>query len=279
LRERAFLKRSKVDDAQTKPATLKAGRSRWPARTGWSVIDELRLAASFLTIIPVGPKAVASVETVAASFGYFPLIGVAIGGALAIEDFALGSIFSTAVRSVLIVMSWVLVTGALHLDGVADTADALGAGRNRERALEILRDSHIGVFGAIALFFVLALKCVCLASLNGRSRWMSLLWAPVLGRWAMVAVNQGLSYLREVGAGSALLSGSDNRNLAMASGFSLLALLAPFSSRAVSAAFVAVICALAAKLFYRRWLGGVTGDLLGAVCEIVEIGVLLGMIG
>ncbi len=111
--------------------------------------EQIRLAISFLTIIPVINGARASDKNVvAASFGWFPLVGFGIGAALCVEDFALGYVFSPAIRSVLVVMTLAIVTGALHLDGLADTADALGAGRDRARALEILRDSRIGSFGA-----------------------------------------------------------------------------------------------------------------------------------
>src|SRR5271170_570354 len=113
-------------------------------------VTGLRLAASFLTILPVGPRSLASEDDVAASFGLFPLVGFILGMALAVEDLALSLIFGTTIRSGLIILTMVVVTGALHLDALADTADALGARGNRERALEILRDSRIGVFGTIA---------------------------------------------------------------------------------------------------------------------------------
>src|SRR5215469_8165032 len=88
----------------------------------------LRLAASFLTILPVGPAAPASDDDVAGSLAMFPLVGFIIGGALTLEDAVLGIFFGVVVRSGLIVLSLVIVTGALHLDALADTADALAAG-------------------------------------------------------------------------------------------------------------------------------------------------------
>src|SRR5208282_317743 len=233
-----------------------------------------RLAASFLTILPVGP-ARADNEAVAASFGWFPIVGFAIGVALAFEDCLWGHLFSATLRSALVVLSLTAVTGAVHLDALADTADALGAGRDRDRALRILHDSRIGSFGAAAIFLSLVLKISALASIAGTRRYVAIFAAAGIARWAMVAVSSGLEYLRsEGGAGTALLK-RDPGNLALASLATACALIPVFSVRVIGAAVAAVLLTLAARSFYRRWLGGVTGDLIGACGEIVEMAVLI----
>ena len=155
------------------------------------ILCQLRLAASFLTIIPLGPG-LADNAIVAASFRWFPLIGFAIGATLAVEDSLLLMLFPAMLRSVVVILSLVILTGAVHLDALADTADALGAGRNRQRALEILRDSRIGTFGAAAVFFSLALKIFALRALPEPYRLTALFVAPGLSRWSMVAVAAGL---------------------------------------------------------------------------------------
>lgn len=240
------------------------------------LIAELRLAASFLTIVPFISGRALDNESVAASLGWFPLVGFAIAVALSLEDLLLARFFDVTVRSILIVLSLTIVTGALHLDGLADTADALGAGRDRERALVILRDSRIGSFGAAAIFFALALKVVALATLAGARRYTAIFAAVGLARWAMVAVAGRIPYLRADGAGSAILaSGSEPRNLTIAS-LTVLAAMLPLASRTVLGAILtAIAITLAIRAFYRRWLGGVTGDLIGACGELVEIAVLL----
>ncbi|MGO9602166.1 MAG: adenosylcobinamide-GDP ribazoletransferase [Candidatus Binataceae bacterium] len=238
------------------------------------ILVELRLAASFLTILPVGP-ARADNEAVAASFGWFPIVGFGIGVALTFEDYLLGHLFSVALRSALVILSLTAVTGAVHLDALADTADALGAGRDRDRALSILHDSRIGSFGAAAVFLSLALKVIALASISGSRRYVAIFAAAGIARWAMVAVASGLEYLRsEGGAGTALLK-RDPGNLALASLATAGALLPIFSLRVAGSAIAAVLLTAAARWFYRRWLGGVTGDLIGACGEIVEIAVLI----
>jgi adenosylcobinamide-GDP ribazoletransferase len=239
------------------------------------VITEIRLAASFLTIIPVGGGPATAAEVVA-SLGWFPLIGFSLGAILAGADYVLAFFIGRAVRTVLLVLGLAAITGAVHLDGLADAADALGAGRDRVRALEILRDSRIGTFGAVALFFVLALKIAALAS-SVHSRAIAFYLAPGIARWAMVALPRGLTYLREDGAGSALLDVDAERNLKVASIVTLIALPLARSILAVRAVIVTIILTWVFRVFYVRWLGGITGDLIGAAGEIVETATLIAL--
>jgi len=242
-----------------------------------SYVTHLLLAASFLTIVPVAPGSPASDEDLAASFGLFPLVGFIIGTVLMVEDGALAMLFGTTIRSGLIVLSTVVITGALHLDALADTADALGAGADRERALSILRDSNVGVFGTAAILFWLGLQWAALAALQGPTRAAAIYLAPGLGRWAMVAVSAGVQYLRAAGAGFFLQPQWGWFNLRVASVIAIIAIIPVFSSHARAAAAAAIIVAAAARWFYRRWLGGVTGDLIGAAGAIAELAAMLAM--
>ena len=239
---------------------------------------ELQLAFSFLTILPVIDTRPASEDTVAASFTWFPIVGFIIGAALVGEDWLLAHVFAQVIRSVLIVLSLTVITGAVHLDGLADTADAFGAGRDRERALDILRDSRVGTFGASAIFFDLTLKILALSTLAGNRRVAALLVAPMLARWAMLfIVATGLPYLRSSGAGSTLLTGCAGRGgcpYRIVTFFTFI--IAILVGGPIALAVVAVVV-FAIRAFYRRWLGGVTGDLIGACGELVEIAVLVTM--
>jgi len=240
-----------------------------------SLRNEIRLAAAFLTIIPVGGDS-ASTSEVSASFGWFPLIGFILGAILAGADYLLAFFIPDAVRSTLLVLILATITGAVHLDGLADTVDALGAGGDRLRALTILRDSRIGTFGAAAVFFVLALKVAALASAS-HSRRLALYLAPGIARWAMVAVPYKLNYLRDQGAGSGLLSDQRERNLRLASIVTLLAVVPAGPALALRGIVVALVLIWIFRLFYNRWLGGITGDLIGAAGEIVEAAGLIAL--
>ena len=242
-------------------------------------LTELPLAISFLTILPVIDQRRASEETVAASFAWFPIVGLLIGVALAGEDWLLAHVFAQVIRSVLIVISLTVVTGAVHLDGLADTADALGAGRDRDRALDILRDSRVGTFGASAIFFDLTLKILALSTLAGNRRYAALIVAPMLARWAMLAGRRGTSVSAHVRLRLDACSAAKSQAREPC--------VAAFSNhrdadtrrvRPIALAIaVAIAIVFAMRSFYRRWLGGVTGDLIGACGELVEIAVLVTM--
>ncbi|HEX4209839.1 MAG TPA: adenosylcobinamide-GDP ribazoletransferase [Candidatus Binataceae bacterium] len=238
--------------------------------------DQIRLAATFLTILPLGPKAFASLDDQAASLGWFPFIGFALGLALCAEDCLLAN-FGSLLRSLLIVLTLTLVSGAVHLDGLADTADALSAGTDRPRALAILRDSHIGTFGTLALIFVIGLKVAALNGANGLPRYAAIYAAPGLARWAMTGIGYGLDYLREQGAGTPLLRRGAARNLRLATLIAIIAMVPLIGHDAMRASLTAVVITLGLRWFYRRWLGGITGDLIGATGEIVETAVLIAL--
>jgi adenosylcobinamide-GDP ribazoletransferase len=238
---------------------------------------QLRLAASFLTIIPLVGERPSSPQAVAASLGWFPMVGFIIGAALACEDAILTRMLGGAISAVLVVLTLTVVTGAVHLDGLADTADALGAGRNRRRALEILSDSRIGSFGAAAVFFALALEVTAIARSAGAARHAAIFAALGISRWAMVAVS-GLDYLRPDGAGAMLLGAQARRSNMTIAGLTVAGAMLPIlGTHVVSAVIVAILVVAAMRSFFRRWIGGVTGDLIGACGMIVEVAVLIAM--
>ncbi|MDB5108385.1 MAG: cobS [Candidatus Binatus sp.] len=256
------------DSDRTAPAIL-------PKSPGF--LAELRLAFSFLTILPVLGDRVSSDQAVADSFAWFPLVGLLLGLALCGIDVGLSIFVSDAVRSVLLLIALVVVTGGIHLDALADTADAFGAKGDRDRALAILHDSRIGTFGAAAIFFDLTLKVFALSSLAGQQRYAALLLAPTISRWAMVAVAEKIEYLRPSGAGEHLLAHHSRSTLLKASTAAAIVVLSVLSIHAISATALAIAIVALCRWFYRRWLGGVTGDLIGACGEIVEIAILIAM--
>jgi adenosylcobinamide-GDP ribazoletransferase len=170
--------------------------------------------------------------------------------------------------ALLTVLTLVIVSGGLHIDGLADCADALGAGSDRARALSIMRDSRIGAFGVVAIFFSLAIKTACLAA-AGRRAPTALFLAPGLGRWAMVAVGFRMDYLRANGAGAMLLARRDRETIG-ASLIALVGIISVISFRVLVVSAAALVLALSLRSLYSRWLAGVTGDTLGAAGEIVE---------
>lgn len=208
-------------------------------------------AVSFLTRVPVGRDVQA--PDVARGALFFPFVGAAVGAATAGVALLTHLVLSPFLSAALAVAVATVITGGLHLDGLADTADALGA-HTRERALEIMRDSRIGTFGAAALALDLILKVGAIAQLLPAGGTLAaLVAAGALSRASSVVLVRWLPYARADGTGRVL-----NRPSRAAVAVAVI----------LSLPFAPVIAALG--FAYRRWLGGVTGDTLGAAIELTE---------
>ena len=231
----------------------------------------LLAAFQFLTVLPV--KIALEKEDFERSPKWFPLVGLTLGALTALADGALAFLgFSGVLRSILTIGFLAALSGGLHLDGLADSADGFLSARPRERVLEIMRDSRIGTMGVLALVFVLAVKFAALAELDGTLRWKGLLFAPLAGRSVMLVTMAFIPYARpEGGLASLFLRGNTTRLAIWAGACLLLAALILFGIRSgtVTAAFLFAAAGLLFFWSYRR-IGGFTGDTLGAAGEIVE---------
>jgi len=234
-------------------------------------------AILFLTILPLPAKRELSEADLARITAYFPLVGALVGGALLLSARLLGALWSPSTVNALVVVLWGLLTGGLHLDGLADTVDGLCGGTTREERLAIMRDSRVGAFGAAALFGLLLLKFSLLGELGGEAYGDALVLAPTLGRWAMVGAVFFFPPARKEGVGC-LFKGCGWRELALATAMALgcaLLLLGPWGLAVLGGLGLAV--ALMAWALTRA-LGGLTGDTYGALCEVSEV-LTLGIIG
>jgi adenosylcobinamide-GDP ribazoletransferase len=224
----------------------------------------LLAAVAFLTRIPVGG---ASFE-IGAGAALFPVVGAGVGAAAGGTAYGLARVVPPLVAAGAALAVGVLLTGALHLDGLADTADALGV-RSREAALAIMRDHAIGTYGTVALVLDLLVKGGALAALAGRSDVvLEALAAGALSRAVPVVLGLVLPDLREEGAGAMFRVSPSAAAVAVV----LAAALAVPAGALLIA--VAAAAALVLGVWLRRWLGGRTGDTLGAATELVETVVL-----
>jgi adenosylcobinamide-GDP ribazoletransferase len=225
-------------------------------------------AVAFLTRVPVGRFVALDVRDVARGGALFPLVGAGVGAAMGETADALAPSLGGTLAAVLGVAVAAALTGALHLDALADTTDALGA-RTRERALEIMRDHAIGAYGATALVLALVAKVAAVAALasNGDALRFAVC-AGAAGRLAPVLLGAALPYARpRPGAGRALGGVSRNRVLVAAGIAAAFCLWLHALPLLAAAGAVALVVGLAA----RRALGGVTGDVLGAAAELAEL--------
>jgi adenosylcobinamide-GDP ribazoletransferase len=228
-------------------------------------------AVAFLTRVPVGRVVELDARDVARGAALFPLVGAGIGAVVGALADALTAPLSAPLAAVLAVGAGAALTGALHLDGLADAADALGAS-TREQALEVMRDHTIGVYGALALLFDVGLKITAVAVLaaNGDAlRYCAC--AACIARVVPVVLGVALPYARPSGkAGFVAAAGPLGTAVAVATALAAAILLRAWPLALVPVAAVALLAPV-----LPRWLGGVTGDVLGASAEVTEAAALV----
>jgi adenosylcobinamide-GDP ribazoletransferase len=239
---------------------------------------DLRAGLQLLTRLPVAwiERTEAAPDLSRAAWA-FPLVGLLVGGVGAAVFALLAHVGEPPVLAALLgVAAQVALTGALHEDGLADTADGLGGGRTRERKLDIMRDSRIGAYGVLALVFSTGARIAALAALGAigpTAAARALLAAGCLGRGAIVLLPVLLRPARADGLAASLR----RRGAATAAGL-LIAGLAPLPLLGLSGWASALLAALAATLLLarlaRRQIGGFTGDVLGAASVLAECVVL-----
>jgi len=238
-------------------------------------VDYLVLAVRFLTIVPVPGREGTGLGALGRAAWWFPAVGVGLGACLVAADHVFALLFPPLLGSILVIGLWKVLTGGIHLDGLADVFDGL-AGRDAERRLAIMRDSRIGVFGATALVLCLLILTGALDALPAVRRPAILLLAPAVGRLAPLLIGPLFPAATPgQGAGAAFLDGlSPWAAPVSVAGLWILAtaLLGPWGGLLVSFALGSV---LLWAVFVASRLGGLTGDALGSSVEVCELATLV----
>lgn len=237
------------------------------------------LAWQFLTRLPAPVYQQVSEREIGRSQSYYPLVGLLIGGLL----YGLASLLqqtelSQMVSAALLLLMWVAVTGALHLDGLADIADAwVGGQGDRERALKIMKDPVSGPMGVTALILLLLLKFALLQQVLG-TEIIALILIPALARAQVPLLFMSMPYLRTVGLGKALAEHLP-RMAVMLSWLLLLGLAIYIIGIATWWLLLSMLgLFVLLRYLYLSRFGGLTGDMIGAAIEIVETGLLLALL-
>ena len=243
----------------------------------------LLAAIRFLTSIPLPWGREASLEEVGRSIGYFPVVGIIIGLILAGLNWLLGLLLPSIVVNALLIVSLVVLSGALHLDGFVDTCDGIAGHKTVEERWRVMHDSRAGAFGIVGVFLLLLVKYVSLSSVPENLLMVTLVLMPVVSRWAMVYTVFAYPYARPAGLGRIFKQGASWQGftiatvitLAVAIGLTRLANITYFylAGLAIMLAIWVIVVGMAAYL--KRKFSGLTGDTYGAINEVTEVCVLI----
>ena len=240
-------------------------------------------ALRFLTIIPLPLRREESPEEVGRSIVYFPVVGLIIGLILAGLNWLLNLVLPSAIINGLLIVSLVIISGALHLDGFVDTCDGIAGHKSVEDRWKVMHDSRAGAFGIVGVVLLLLVKYVSLNSVPETFFMATLILMPVVGRWAMVYAVFVYPYARVEGLGKAFKQGASWRRftiatvitLALAIGLAWLADITYFYLAGLAIMFAIWVIIVVMSAYLKRKFSGLTGDTYGAINEVAEVGVLI----
>ncbi|MCL6414733.1 adenosylcobinamide-GDP ribazoletransferase [Aestuariirhabdus sp. Z084] len=247
------------------------------------MLDSLKVALQFLTRIPVELPEQVSERVQGRALLWYPVVGVLYGVLLV----SLGIIFNhllpmglsvteSFVVSGLVLLVWVLLSGALHLDGLGDSADAwLGGGNDPERTLGIMKDVHAGTGALVAVFLVLMLKLLALLHLLLNEHYIALFLAPILARSSMLLLFATTPYVRKGGLGSLFLTHCRPRELWLVVAMVVVAVILFFKLKGMVLLLSALLMFYVCRRLMLKRIGGATGDTAGALLEVMELSVLM----
>lgn len=255
--------------------------SRIERPEGVSPLAAFLAAVQFLLLSPAFIRRPFTAKELGVAVGFYPLVGALLGGLLVGADWLLAWLFPLMPRSALVLTLWVLLTGALHLDGFLDACDGLLGGFTPERRLEIMRDERVGAYALSGGILLLLIQFSALSTLDG-ARPAVLLLAPVLGRWGIALALIAFPYARPIGLGKEIKDNAHLPQALLATAFALISALAAAwlsSTWAVLAALtVGLVAWLGAMRFTMKRIPGLTGDIYGATNVLIETAVLLAFV-
>ena len=244
-----------------------------------TIFRHFLIAVQFLTRIPVPGQRATSEAELGQAAAFFPLVGAVVGGGAALSFIFSLRLFPISVCVLIAIAVTAFLTNGFHEDGLADTFDGLGGGWTKDRALEIMRDSRLGTYGTLALIFLILGKLTVLSSLAPEQVWRWLIVAHVVSRWTVLPLCRWLPYARAEGQGK-LVAKQISFAAMLGGSVSLLVLRSVVSWKVlVITVGVAILITFLSGLYFRRRLGGITGDCLGAVNQLTELAVYLAALG
>lgn len=247
-------------------------------------MNSFLIGLQFLTRIFVVKQSVWTEQSFGESVKFFPMVGALLGICYAAIVGAMSFLNLPLFAGAVGFAAMIILTGGIHCDGLMDSADGLFSGRERDKILEIMKDSRAGAFGVVSMILIAALEVSTLAELAKLSTWFlctAIYSAPIIGRLMMVVTIGAFPYARQSGMGKAFAQFTTRRTIIFAAGETLLLLLPLmfiseiFFICAASASCVALIVAWKFASFSTEKIGGVTGDIYGAITTLAELFALI----
>jgi adenosylcobinamide-GDP ribazoletransferase len=237
-------------------------------------------AIRFFTRLPVPGWVGHSADALNHSARYFPAVGLVVGGIGALVYWLALLLWPQPVAVLLSMAATLYATGGFHEDGLSDTADGLGGGWDKQRILDIMKDSRVGSYGVIAMVLALLGKFVLLSSLDTALVPWALLAGHAVSRFCATALLASMDYVREDASSKArpLASRMSGGALLIALCFAIAPLVLLHCWKALGGVVLAAVATLWLARKFRCWLGGYTGDCLGATQQVAEIGFYLGLV-
>ncbi len=234
-------------------------------------MKKILLALQFLTVIPLGMKN-SEEKDFSGSLVYFPVIGLFIALILAVGLRIFQSLgFPDLTLSLFLVVLLVIITGGIHLDGLADTTDGLYSRKEKDETLAIMRDPHIGTMGVLAVVCVLLLKVALFYSLVDPLKIRGLFLMCLLSRWSMVMLIYLFPYARKEGKAKAFIEGVNLNIFLLATGITGLSASLIWKIKGLILWVIIAACTFIIGKLTAKKFGGITGDVLGATNEIIEV--------
>jgi adenosylcobinamide-GDP ribazoletransferase len=235
--------------------------------------DEIVVAFQFLTRIPV-PSVAFEADSLSRATKFFPLVGLVVGSGAVLLQKLLMFHMSRSLVAVIVLIYLMLITGCLHEDGLADTADGFGGGRTKDQILAIMKDSRIGSYGATALALSLLARYLLLASLPMEHFGAYVISSQILCRWSSLPLSYFLSPAREQdGQGARIAKLTSLASLIFGSVFSLAVVAFALRWSALAPVIAAILAVALSGWLYAGRIGGVTGDCFGATNQLTEVAV------
>jgi len=232
------------------------------------------IALQFLTILPVKIKTEVKEADLGRSLVYFPIVGGVIGIFLAVISLIFGFL-SRDISIVMVLIASAVLTGDLHLDGFGDVCDGFFGARDKEKVLNLMRDSRIGAFGVIGLLSLFLLKFVLLLNVPQKTLPAMLIVMVMFARWIQVLACYKFDYVRTQGKAKGFTEGADKKGLVIATCFLLIAGLGLGGVKMLVILAFASLPVIFFMYYVKKRIGGMTGDTIGGASEIAELSFLL----